>query len=170
MTTPAALNIFLLLDTSASMTGAPLEALKQGVSLIHNTLGAQSNRPVAFAAITYESQAKVLCPLQDVKKPFSLPELEPGGTSGLGGAFRLLKETLQPKVKTLVYVFTDGEEPSDEWEPPLAAIKGSVEHIYGMACGMYSRVELMRQFSDAVYVLRELTPDSVFTTFRAYVG
>lgn len=152
------------------MTGAPLEALKQGVSLIHNTLGAQSNRPVAMATITFESQAKLLCPLQDVKKPFRLPELEAGGTSGLGGALRLLDATLQPKIKSLVYVFSDGEEPTDEWETALDDVKKRVDRIYGLACGMNSRMDWLRQFSDAVYGLSDLTPDTVFHTFRAYVA
>jgi uncharacterized protein YegL len=87
----------------------------------------------------------------------------------LGGAFRLLDTTLQPKIKTLVYVFTDGEEPSDEWEPALEVIRKRVDRIYGLACGMNSRVDWLRQFSDDTYVLRDLTPDSLFNTFRTYV-
>ena len=49
MTTPAdgAIHAYLLLDTSASMNGAPLEALKQGLQLLCGTFIARSKRPAS---------------------------------------------------------------------------------------------------------------------------
>ncbi|MCC7448575.1 MAG: hypothetical protein IT324_14240, partial [Anaerolineae bacterium] len=53
MTDP--IHAYLLLDTSASMTGAPLEALKQGLQLLCGTFIARCTRPVHISLIGYES-------------------------------------------------------------------------------------------------------------------
>lgn len=164
-----ALHVYLILDISASMTGAPLESLKQGVSLMHSTLAARSNRPVSIAALSYESFAMIVRPLQSVREEFSLPELTPGGSSCLGAALRLVERTMQPGIKTLLYLFTDDSEPTDDWEVALPTLRPHLTRSFGLACGLRADPAALRPYCDEVFALRDLTPDVLFGTFRTYV-
>lgn len=160
------INVFLLLDTSASMTGAPLEALKQGVSLIHTTFATRSVHPASIAAISYDSDATLLLPLRDAILPFNLPELDPGGTSSLGKALHLTEQHIHKSARTLIYIFTDGEESADDWEVPLKTLKPHVQHIYAVLCGITPQHNHPCDYADDIFLMRELTPDGVFSTFR----
>lgn len=162
------LYFHLLLDTSASMTGAPLAAMRQGVGLLHHAVTTRSNRPALIGAIAYESAARVLFPPADVRAMPHLPPLEAAGSSGLGAAFRLLADTLHDDHPALVYIFTDGE-PTDDWETALARLRPKVEKIYGIACGIQANIAFLSGLSDQAFALGALTDDVLFTTFRAYI-
>src|SRR5688500_4737998 len=99
------LHTYLLLDTSASMAGAPLEALKQALHLLCGTFISRSKQPIKVGVISYESTPKEITPLGDVQA-FEMPTLEAGGASNLGKAFRLVSEKLSESDPTVIYVFT----------------------------------------------------------------
>ncbi|MBX3061540.1 MAG: VWA domain-containing protein [Anaerolineae bacterium] len=160
------INVFLLLDTSASMTGAPLEALKQGVSLVYTTFASRSTHSVSIAAISYDSDATLLLPLRDVSQTFNLPELDPGGTSSLGKALRLTEQQIHKSARTLIYVFTDGEESADDWNVPLKSLKPHIQNIYAVLCGITPQHNHPCDYADDIFLMRELTPDTIFSTFR----
>lgn len=161
------LHAYLLLDTSASMSGAPLEALKQALHLLCGTLISRSKEPVQIAMIGYESIARELSKLADVSD-FEMPKLEAGGSSGLGGAFRLLVDTMPEHKPTLVYIFTDGE-PTDDWEVAIKLIKPRVKKIIGVACGITASSTTLDPLLDKMFSVRQLTPDLLFETFRSFV-
>jgi uncharacterized protein YegL len=162
-----AIHAHLMLDTSASMTGAPLEALKQGLQLLCGTFISRSKQPVQISLIGYESTARQIAPLQDVSE-FMLPKLESGGSSGLGGAFRLLTRTMADHDPSLVYIFTDGE-PTDDWEVAVEPLRPRLKKIVGIACGPRANVSGLTPVADRVFQVRELTPDLLFETFRPFV-
>ena len=164
------IHVYLLLDISASMTGAPLEALKQGYGLLRNAFGSYQGRPILLSSITYESTARQLFGLGPVKQTgMLLPELESGGTSSLGKAIRLL-DSIMPRPDhhpTLMYLFTDGE-PTDDWEASLEAIRPRIDKLYAMACGMNINESILSKITDTAYSLMDLTPHAIFSTFRSY--
>lgn len=157
-------NVYLLLDTSASMSGAPLEALKQGLHLVCATFIARSQRPVQISLISYESTAKVISPLAEVND-FEMPTLEAAGSSGLGGALRLVKDTMLEHNPTLIYVFTDGE-PTDDWDIALETVRPRIQKIFGVICGPSADGSILHTKLDKVFSVRELTPDLLAETFR----
>ncbi len=165
MTEP--IHAHLLLDTSASMSGAPLEALKQGLQLLCGTFISRSKRPIHISLIGYESAARHIAPLRDVTE-FTLPKLEASGSSGLGSAFRLLSRTMGEHTPSLVYVFTDGE-PTDDWEVAIESVRPRVQKIIGIACGPKADPAALQLIADRVFQVRELTPDLLFETFRPFV-
>lgn len=164
MTDP--IHAYLLLDTSASMSGAPLEALKQGLNLLCGTFISRSKRPVQMALIGYESTAREISPLADVHN-FVTPKLEPAGSSGLGGAFRMISTQMPDHDPTLVYIFTDGE-PTDDWEVAINALRLKVRTIQAIICGPAANGSVLESLVDRLYRVRELTPDLLFETFRMF--
>ena len=160
------IHAYLLLDTSASMFGAPLEALKQGLRLLCGTFISRSKRSVRISLIGYESTAREIAPLQDVTD-FEMPKLDAAGSSGLGGAFRLLARTIPEHNPSLVYVFTDGE-PTDDWEEAIETLRPRVVKVVGVVCGLAANGAALSPVLDKVFQMRELTPDLLFDTFRAF--
>lgn len=152
------------------MTGAPLEALKQGLGILHTTLINNHRHTVQWAIIAYESTAHVLQPLSDLQAIWQPPPLDTGGSSGLGQALRLTLQLLRPDVPTLLYLFTDGE-PTDEWELPLAELRKhpSLKYSIGLGCGLHANMTQLRHITDVTYTLHELTPDRLVATFRGLV-
>lgn len=159
-----ALHAYLILDTSASMSGAPLEALKQGVHLLWNALSARWGRTTLISVIAYESAAKEIIPLTDVQAGLHLPPLEAAGSSALGGAFRLLASRLTGHHPTLVYLFTDGD-PTDDWEKAAALVRSRVDKIVGIACGLTVKEALFDAIANESYSLSHLTTEALTTTF-----
>jgi uncharacterized protein YegL len=160
------LHIYLLLDISASMTGAPLEALKQGVNLLRNTLTTRTARPSVVHAIAYESASHELFPEAPAPGDLSLPPLEPGGASNLGRALRLLTETMSPERPALVYIFTDGE-PTDDWEAALAGIRARVGRVYAVLCGPGANETPFTRQVDRAYRMGDFSPERMLDTLRA---
>ena len=156
----------LLLDTSASMYGAPLESLKQGVQLLFGTFISRSKRPIHVRLIGYESAAHELVQLQHVIG-LELPRLDAAGSSGLGGALRLLSSTIPDHDPSLVYIFTDGE-PTDDWELALDSLRPRVRAIVGIVCGLSASGAALVPALDRVLQMRDLTPDVLFDTFRVF--
>jgi uncharacterized protein YegL len=165
MTDP--IHAYLLLDTSASMTGAPLEALKQGLQLLCGTFIARCTRSVHISLIGYESAPRVITALQPVGD-YTMPTLDAAGSSGLGGAFRLLANTMPENTSPLVYVFTDGE-PTDDWEIAIEPLRARVRQIVGIGCGPTANMTMLSSIADPTFQMRELTPDLLYDTFRALV-
>ncbi|MCC7208998.1 MAG: hypothetical protein IT323_16935 [Anaerolineae bacterium] len=160
------LHIYLLLDTSASMTGAPLEALKQGVNLLRNTLIARAARPSVVHAIAYESTPHALSSEPLTPGDLSLPALEPGGASNLGRALRLLGEQMAPEDNGLLYIFTDGE-PTDDWEAALVSIRARVERVYAVLCGPAASEMPFAGRVDRAYRMGDFSPERALDTLRA---
>ncbi len=156
----------LLLDTSASMSGAPLESLKQGLQLLCGTFISRSKRPIHVGLIGFESTARQIAPFRDIAE-FRMPKLEAAGSSGLGGAFRLLL-TMPEHNPSLVYIFTDGE-PTDDWEAVLQTLRARIQKVVVVACGPQASATTLEPAVDTVFQVRELTPDLLFDTFRAFV-
>ena len=81
--------VYLLLDVSGSMSGAPIMAVEQGVQLLHNELmnQPQAVEVVHLSVITFASTAQQVTPLTPISS-FTPPPLTAGGGTSLGGALR----------------------------------------------------------------------------------
>jgi uncharacterized protein YegL len=161
-----ALHAWLLLDTSASMAGAPLEALKQAMHLLCGTFISRSKQSMKVGVISYESAAQEIASLGDVHS-FEMPKLEPGGASNLGRAFRLVSDKLSESESSLIYIFTDGE-PTDDWDIAIGGLKKKIKKCFVVACGPNASITTLEPKVDRVFRVRELTPDLLFETFRQY--
>lgn len=105
------LPVYLVLDTSGSMKGEPLESLKAG---LQSMLGALRSDPhalesLALSIITFDREARVVVPLTALEQ-FSMPSIlcPDSGPTHLGMALELLCRQVDAEVRR-----TSGEEKGD---------------------------------------------------------
>ncbi len=173
--------VYLLLDVSGSMSGAPIMAVEQGVQLLHNELMGQPQavEMVNLSVITFASSASQVVPLTPITS-FTPPALSAGGGTSLGGALRELAHAMDREVtptsatkkgdyKPLVFLLTDGE-PTDSWEPELNALNSRSEKkvgsIIALGCGDAVNTGVLRQITGNVLLMTDVTPDNLRAFFK----
>lgn len=175
------LPIYLLLDTSGSMAGAPIQAVNQGVNLLYNELmnDPSAIETVYLSVVTFDSQARVATPLTELTQ-FQPPTLNAGGSTSLGAALRLLNDSLSRDIisnspnrkgdyKPLVFLMTDGM-PTDNWEQEADAIKNrtkqKVATIIALGCGGGVKQDTLKRITEVVLMMDSVTPDQITQFFK----
>ena len=172
------LPVYLLLDTSGSMTGEPIEAVKNGVQMMIHSLrqNPQAIETAFVSIITFDSEAKQLIPLTDLAS-FQTVDLKAAGTTALGAALSLLADKLENEVtkttleqkgdwKPIVFIMTDGV-PTDDWQAgfqKLKAVKKGL--IVGCAAGNNADDKVLKEIADQVVRLSNTDADSIGKFFQ----
>lgn len=172
------LPVYLLLDTSGSMTGEPIEAVKNGVQMMVHSLrqNPQAIETAFVSIITFDSEAKQLIPLTDLAS-FQTIDLKAAGTTALGAALSLLADKLENEVtkttleqkgdwKPIVFIMTDGV-PTDDWQAgfqKLKAVKKGL--IVGCAASNNADDKVLKEISDQVVRLSNTDADSIGKFFQ----
>ena len=172
------LPVYLLLDTSGSMTGEPIEAVKNGVQMMIHSLrqNPQAIETALVSIITFDSEAKQLIPLTDLAS-FQTIDLKAAGTTALGAALSLLADKLENEVtkttleqkgdwKPIVFIMTDGV-PTDDWQAgfqKLKAVKKGL--IVGCAAGNNADDKVLKEIADQVVRLSNTDADSIGKFFQ----
>ena len=172
------LPVYLLLDTSGSMMGEPIEAVKNGVQMMVHSLrqNPQAIETAFVSIITFDSEAKQLIPLTDLAS-FQTVDLKAAGTTALGAALSLLANKLENEVtkttleqkgdwKPIVFIMTDGV-PTDDWQAgfqKLKAVKKGL--IVGCAAGNNADDKVLKEIADQVVRLSNTDADSIGKFFQ----
>lgn len=172
------LPVYLLLDTSGSMTGEPIEAVKNGMQMMIHSLrqNPQAIETAFVSIITFDSDAKQLIPLTDLAS-FQTVDLKAAGTTALGAALSLLADKLENEVtkttleqkgdwKPIVFIMTDGV-PTDDWQAgfqKLKAVKKGL--IVGCAAGNNADDKVLKEIADQVVRLSNTDADSIGKFFQ----
>lgn len=120
------LPVYVLLDTSGSMRGEPIESLRSGMSMLLSTLrrDPHSLESVHLCIISFDKEVKVLLPLTPIGDLSDLPEIvaPDSGPTHMGKALRCLynqinednkgRESKQKDWRPNLFIMTDGG-PSD---------------------------------------------------------
>ena len=165
-----------MLDTSGSMTGEPIEAVKNGVQVLTSTLRQDpyALETAYLSVITFDSAAQQIVPLTDLAT-FQVPELKASGGTSLGAGLTTLAQCIDREVskttaevkgdwKPLVFIMTDGQ-PTDSWQAGLTEIKSrKTGVIVACAAGHGADTSVLKQITDVVVSLD--TADSA--TIKAF--
>lgn len=170
------LPVYLLLDTSGSMYGEPIEAVKNGVQTLVATLRQDpyALETAFISIITFNTTAQQVVPLTELSV-FQQPNIDASGCTSLGGALSLVaqkvstevtKTTLEQKGdwRPLVFIMTDGA-PTDDLNAGIADFR---KQKYGMvvacAAGQGASTDTLKQITENVVLLD--TADSA--TIKAF--
>jgi len=170
------LPVYMLLDCSGSMSGEPIEAVKQGVKYLLSELRGdpQALETVWLSVITFDSSARQVVPLTDLTK-FKEPQINASGSTALGEALSLLSSSIDKEVrkttpsqkgdwKPLIFLMTDGE-PTDSWERPADNIKNRRPgNIIACGAGSGVNVNTLKRITETVVMMQNYSPD----TFKAF--
>lgn len=175
------LPVYLILDISASMYGAPINAVKEGVKLLCNQLleMPSARESVWISIITFGTTALECVKLRPLSK-FQFVDLHVGGITSLGAALDLMEKSIDRDIQVsfeaekddwlpLVYLFTDGE-PTDDWEPALNRLKSRVEKTVGaitlIASGIVADEKVLKKISSYMVRIDNLSVDYLKNSFK----
>lgn len=170
------LPVYLVLDISGSMTGEPIEAVKNGVQVLVSTLRQDpyALETAFLSVITFDSSARQIVPLTELSM-FQMPDIQATGTTSLGEALSLLANKVNTEVakttaevkgdwKPLVFLMTDGE-PTDNWQKGLNDFKNQkFGMVVACAAGSGANTNILKQITEVVVQLD--TADSA--TIKAF--
>lgn len=124
---PKSIPVLLLLDTSYSMSGEPIDMLNKSVeAMIAEFKKAETMETfIKLSIITFGNNGVELhTPLEEVSKIEFTP-LEVGGSTPMGTALKMAKSMIEDKsifkgrdYRPAVVLLSDGA-PNDEWKQPL---------------------------------------------------
>lgn len=172
------LPVYLLLDTSGSMSGEPIEAVKNGVQIMISSLrqNPQAIETAYLSVITFDSVAQQIIPLTDLAS-FQMVDIKATGVTALGDALKLVsnkidnevaKTTMQQKGdwKPLVFIMTDGI-PTDDWQSGLNEFKQR-KTAFTVACaaGSGADTSILKQITDNVVSLDTADSASIGKFFQ----
>jgi uncharacterized protein YegL len=167
------LPVYLLLDTSGSMFGDPIEAVNSGIRSLHADLLADPRalETAYLSVITFDSEAKQIIPLTELGQ-FQPPALHAAGPTMMGEALRVLEQCLNTEVRRasptqqgdyrpMIFLMTDGA-PTDSWEDAADRIKArKVGNIIACAAGKDAKVDVLKRITDTVVHLADLQPEQL---------
>lgn len=172
------LPVYLLLDTSGSMYGEPIEAVKNGVQVLVSTLRSDpyALETAYLSIITFNSSAQQVTPLTELSA-FQQPTIDAGGCTALGEALALLANKVDSEVvkttaevkgdwKPLVFLMTDGE-PTDDLNKGLTEFK---KQKFGMvvacAAGQAANTNTLKKITECVVQLDTADSATIKSFFK----
>ncbi|MDR1776522.1 MAG: VWA domain-containing protein [Desulfovibrio sp.] len=172
------LPVYLLLDTSGSMMGEPIESVKNGIQVLISALRQDpyALETVFLSIITFDNEAKQVVPLTELTS-FVPPDLIATGTTSLGGALSLLADKIETEVtkstpevkgdwKPLVFIMTDGV-PTDDWLKGLTNLKKvRTGLIIACAAGANADTTILKQITEVVVQLDTADSSTIKSFFK----
>lgn len=172
------LPVYLVLDTSGSMSGEPIEAVRQGVKALVADLRSdpQALESAFLSVITFANSAYQTCPLTELMA-FQEPSLDADGSTALGDALAVLEQAVDREVikgsptqkgdwKPLIFLMTDGQ-PTDQWQSAADRLKQRrIGNIIACAAGSNSDEQMLKRLTESVVKLSSLQPEALRQFFK----
>lgn len=174
------LPVFLLLDTSGSMMGEPIEAVKNGVQIMISALRQDPHaiETAHLSVITFDDKARQVVPMTDLNS-FQLPDLSANGVTAMGDALEVLAGCIDRDVKTtsaeqkgdwkpMVFIFTDGMPTDDMFYGLNEFRRRKIACTVACAAGANADTEVLKEITDNVLKIDVMDGQSI-SQFFAWV-
>lgn len=163
------LPVYILIDTSGSMKGEPIESVKVGLSdmIASLRLDPYALETACISIITYDKDVKQILPLTELEN-LQIPDIEcsDSGATYTGAALNMLCDCYDKEVNMgsreqkgdwmpLLFVLTDGK-PSDlmVYEEAINNVKRhQFTNIVACAAGPKAKIEPLKKLTDNVFTL-----------------
>lgn len=179
------LPVYLLIDTSGSMKGEPIESVNIGLSSMLTFLRQDpfALESVYLSIITFDREVKQILPLTDLEGvQLARIETPESGPTHLGEALKLLCETVDKEVirntekqkgdwMPLLFIMTDGN-PSDlqTFKQQIPEVKKRhFGNIIACAAGPKAKDSYLKEITETVVHL-DTTDSSTFEQFFKWVS
>ena len=172
------LPVYLLVDTSGSMHGEAIEAVRNGLHTLVQTLRQDpyALETAYLSVISFDSEARQLAPLTELMS-FQEPDLQASGTTALGGALQLLADCVEREVvkgsaevkgdwNPVVFLLTDGM-PTDDLRRGLDALKRIKTGVFvACAAGSSADTNTLKKITETVVSLDTADSTSIKSFFK----
>lgn len=179
------LPVYLLIDTSGSMKGEPIEAVNAGLQTLVSSLrrDPQALETAYLSIITFDREARLVLPLTPVAEvQLSLIETPDSGPTMTGAALELVCQRVDQELRTqsadvkrdwkpLLFIMTDGA-PSDRQkynEMVLECKKRRFTAITACAAGMKAKIDSLKDLATNIVSL-DTCDGATFSQFFQWVS
>lgn len=171
------LPVYLLVDTSGSMHGEAIEAVRNGLQVLVSALRQDpyALETAYLSVIAFNSEARQLTPLTELMS-FQVPDIQAGGTTALGGALSLLADCIEREVikgnaetkgdwKPVIFLLSDGS-PTDNLQSGIEALKRVKTGTFvACAAGSAADSNTLKQITETVVSLDTADATSIKSYF-----
>ena len=172
------LPVYLLVDTSGSMSGEAIESVKNGIQVMASALRQDpyALETAYLSIITFDDDARQILPLTELVS-FQMPNITASGQTSLGGALSLLAGKIDSEVvkstadqkgdwKPLIFIMTDGV-PTDNWQKGLTDLKKvKTGMLVACAAGASADTKILRQLTETVVQLDTAESTTIKSFFK----
>ena len=172
------LPVYLLVDTSGSMHGAAIEAVRNGLQVLVSALRQDpyALETAYLSVIAFNSEARQLTPLTELMS-FQVPDIQASGTTALGGALSLLADCIEREVvkgnaetkgdwKPVIFLLSD-DSPTDNLQSGIEALKRVKTGTFvACAAGSAADSNTLKQITETVVSLDTADATSIKSFFK----
>lgn len=173
------LPVYILADVSGSMRGTPIESVNSGIRQLHRDLlgDPQAIESAYLSVCTFADRAAQVVPLTEVAL-FTPPDLVATGNTNFGDGLRLLLDLFDRELvrttpdakgdwRPLVFILSDGAPTDVDWPRYAQQLHDRrPANIIAVACGDQADVTVLKQVTESVIRMQDMSPDAFKAFFR----